>query len=264
VLPAEPVEPAPAEVAALPAPAPTLTAPADFIFESSRRNAGPLFLSGVVPADATRRYFAVIAGNVPAGGLSISTTLPPDFIPSADAGLRALTELFNGELGYDGARWYLTGTADTPDRRTAALNGIMALPNAAAWTTDIGLTPPSDLCGRTVATFTSSHSILFQSGSARMTEDSAASLAELATSLSECPETPIWVEGHTDADGPDDLNLALSVSRAEAVVEALTTLGVDSGRLYAVGYGESLPIASNDTSDGKRANRRIVFSVVEE
>ncbi len=130
--------------------------------------------------------------------------------------------------------------------------------------TDIALTPPLDVCRRTVADFAAGHAILFQSGSARMTDDSLASLAGLAASLGACPDADLYVEGHTDADGAEDLNLALSVSRAEAVIDALAALGVAPERLYAVGYGESLPIASNDTAEGKRANRRIVFSVTAE
>ena len=58
-----------------------------------------------------------------------------------------------------------------------------------------------------------------------------------------------------------EANLALSVSRAEAVVDGLIARGVSPDRLYAVGYGESQPIASNDTQDGKRQNRRIVITV---
>jgi outer membrane protein OmpA-like peptidoglycan-associated protein len=71
----------------------------------------------------------------------------------------------------------------------------------------------------------------------------------------------VEVEGHTDSDGDDQANLALSVSRAEAVVDALIERGVSPDRLYAVGYGESLPIASNETKAGKQANRRIAFTL---
>jgi outer membrane protein OmpA-like peptidoglycan-associated protein len=71
----------------------------------------------------------------------------------------------------------------------------------------------------------------------------------------------VHVEGHTDADGAEDLNLALSVARAEAVVEALIARNVNLERLYAEGFGESQPIADNETRDGKAANRRIAFSI---
>ena len=86
----------------------------------------------------------------------------------------------------------------------------------------------------------------------------------MAADLALCPEVTVNVEGHTDGDGDASANLALSVARAEAVVDALVLRGIDPERLYAVGYGESLPIASNDTRAGKQANRRIAFSVSED
>lgn len=120
------------------------------------------------------------------------------------------------------------------------------------------------LCQEKVAAFATRNAILFQSGSATITEESAPALDELAGYLTACPEATVHVEGHTDSDGDDALNLALSVSRAEAVVDALIQRGVGFERLYAVGYGESLPIASNDTREGKQANRRIAFTVLDD
>nr|WP_255714515.1 OmpA family protein [Pelagibacterium xiamenense] len=103
-------------------------------------------------------------------------------------------------------------------------------------------------------------SLLFASGSANLTPDSRALLPDIAQLLNICPQTTVYVEGHTDSDGSEALNLPLSVARAEAVVDELVALGVSAPRLYAVGYGSSLPIASNDTIQGKRQNRRIAFT----
>lgn len=254
--------PEPVDVALAPEP---VTIPSQVLFDATRADGGPVALAGSVPADAARSYFGVVAGKVSTDGLAIASDLPDDFIANADAGLRVLTQLSDGRLAYDGTNWYLTGTVNTEAERTATTEqALITLPASGKWITGIGLTPPLNVCRTLVASFAANSPILFQSGSTKMTDDSVASLGELAADLAACPDAAVYIEGHTDADGPDDLNLALSVSRAEAVVDALVGLGVGYQRLYAVGYGESLPIADNETAAGKRANRRIVITVVED
>ena len=71
----------------------------------------------------------------------------------------------------------------------------------------------------------------------------------------------IDVAGHTESVGAAESNLELSRRRAEAVVAFLKDAGVDVGRISSVGYGETKPIAPNDTADGRARNRRIEFSV---
>jgi len=72
------------------------------------------------------------------------------------------------------------------------------------------------------------------------------------------PETIVEIAGHTDSMGEADYNQLLSQRRAEAVAERLTgPLGVDPERVNTKGYGEEAPIASNDTAEGRAANRRV-------
>jgi OOP family OmpA-OmpF porin len=71
----------------------------------------------------------------------------------------------------------------------------------------------------------------------------------------------ISVDGHTDGDGSEAVNLALSQARADAVAAALVERGVPPEQLVAAGFGESRPIAPNDTPANKALNRRVVFSV---
>lgn len=273
-------EPAPAvepeittgtEVAMAPAPSATpepeaLAEPVvhDFTFAASKALDAPVTLSGKVPADATRRWFGVIAGKVPTDALEVGGEFPPDFIPNADAGIRALAMLSDGQFGLAGDKWVLSGRAASDEERSAALASLKLLPSTQAWEINVTQLPPIDICRQKVSAFAARNAILFQSGSAKMTDASAPALDELAGYLSICPAATVHVEGHTDADGADDLNLVLSVARAEAVVNALIARGVRSERLYAVGYGESLPIADNETKAGKQANRRIVFTVLDE
>ncbi|MGY5352023.1 OmpA family protein [Wenyingzhuangia sp. IMCC45533] len=72
------------------------------------------------------------------------------------------------------------------------------------------------------------------------------------------------IEGHCDSQGNDAYNLKLSRDRAQAVVNYLSTHGIEEWRLKAVGYGETKPIASNATAIGRSLNRRVVISAIEE
>lgn len=116
-------------------------------------------------------------------------------------------------------------------------------------------------CRTTLAELSAQNGILFRSGAAVLAEGADAVLRAIADTVNQCPDAAIDVAGHTDADGDAAANLALSVARAEAVIAALAGLGVAPERLYAIGYGESQPIADNATAAGKAQNRRIVVSV---
>jgi outer membrane protein OmpA-like peptidoglycan-associated protein len=238
--------------------------PARFVFEASKESRLPVTLMGGVPAEATAAYFGVIAGNVATDAMRPQPNLPDDFIASGTAGLNALVQVNEGRLGFDGLRWWLRGMVEDPALRDALSSEIAALPNGADWSVFIGVLGPLEICRDRVAELERRNAITFQSGSATLTESSLPVLDELAVDLNICPEASVHVEGHTDSDGAEDLNLALSVARAETVVEALIARNVDLERLYAEGYGESKPIADNETRDGKAANRRIAFSISEE
>ncbi|MBN2799164.1 MAG: OmpA family protein [Deltaproteobacteria bacterium] len=89
-------------------------------------------------------------------------------------------------------------------------------------------------------------------------------LNEIAAIIVEHPEIRrIRVEGHTDSDGNDAYNLSLSEGRAGAVVSFLISAGVEADRLEPAGFGETRPIDTNDTEEGKSRNRRVEFMIVE-
>ncbi|HZY77928.1 MAG TPA: OmpA family protein [Cyclobacteriaceae bacterium] len=73
----------------------------------------------------------------------------------------------------------------------------------------------------------------------------------------------VEISGHTDSYGPDEYNQSLSLRRAEAVRNILIKGGADANRITAVGYGETKPMDSNDTMEGRRMNRRIEFRILE-
>jgi len=146
-----------------------------------------------------------------------------------------------------------------PEQQLAAVD-----PNAVVPPPAEPVTPPIEICQSTIGRLAERNAIVFASGEAVLLKESAAALDELAADLAACPKVIVNVEGHTDSDGEADANLALSVARAEAVVDQLINRGISAQRLYAVGYGESLPIAPNDTKAGKQANRRIAFTLAEQ
>ncbi len=87
-------------------------------------------------------------------------------------------------------------------------------------------------------------------------------LDQVATTLAEYPKTMIDVLGHTDSDGAEAYNQTLSERRAQSVSSYLGGRGIASVRIATMGYGETRPIASNETPDGKAQNRRVEIKVV--
>ncbi len=101
--------------------------------------------------------------------------------------------------------------------------------------------------------------ILFELGSAVLTSSSVNTLNQVADVLISFPRSTISIEGHTDATGESEANLALSLERAVVVRTYLISQGVSMLTLRAKGYGEDKPLASNETATGRATNRRIEF-----
>ena len=107
------------------------------------------------------------------------------------------------------------------------------------------------------------NSIQFAFGRVSLTPDSRSVLRQIAEKANACPTLTFVVEGHTDNRGSEQANQTISAERAQAVVTYLVGLGVDRGRMKAIGYGMAHPIASNDTIQGRAENRRIEFALKE-
>jgi OmpA-OmpF porin, OOP family len=102
------------------------------------------------------------------------------------------------------------------------------------------------------------YGLSFQSGSSVIQSENFQLLTKLQSALRTFPGAPVNIEGHSDSVGDDQYNQALSLKRAEAVRSYLTANMVgDGARLQAAGFGATVPLASNETKEGRAKNRRI-------
>ena len=104
--------------------------------------------------------------------------------------------------------------------------------------------------------------VLFDTGRAELKEGSLNNLSKLSAFLTRYQDRKVQIEGHTDSVGSSDSNQGLSERRAAAVYNFLTGKGIDAGRLVGPnGFGESRPIDTNDTAEGRARNRRTELNV---
>ncbi len=235
----------------------------EFRWAAELGEGGELILSGNVPSEGLKNFLYLRAGGQALDHTSAMEGAPERFAGVAVASIQALKRILSGRIAYEDGLWSFTGLASDEDQRRQMLGELRKNVSLNDWNIDIGLLPPFQVCLRSVEAFSLTQTILFAPTSAELTEPSSKMVMGLAQQLKACPSAKIYVEGHTDADGPEDDNMTLSVKRAEAVVKELIAAGVSDMRLYAVGYGETLPIASNETRVGRALNRRIVFQLEE-
>jgi outer membrane protein OmpA-like peptidoglycan-associated protein len=103
--------------------------------------------------------------------------------------------------------------------------------------------------------------ILFETAKSTLQPTAQANVEKLAKILNKYPDTNVLIEGHTDSDGSTEYNQKLSESRANSVANFVKGIGVLGSRVTTVGYGETQPVASNSTPEGKQANRRVEIAI---
>ena len=185
------------------------------------------------------------------------------------AGLEALAVLHDGSLLVRADLVEVKGVAGSQDAR-AKVTQILSGKLGQGQTFKVDVTYDKELdpfaalptpqeCAASVAAVVKAQKISFTPGSAEISSDSLPVIAKLADVLKNCPGLPMEIGGHTDAQGSESGNKALSQARAEAVLLALQGRRVDVSAMKAVGYGEGVPIADNGTEEGRESNRRIEF-----
>jgi outer membrane protein OmpA-like peptidoglycan-associated protein len=250
--------------------------------------AGQLVLSGYAPSPSARdAVFLLAAMRFPdadiSGALEIASGAPPEdgWLSAASISLQALARLDNGAVEANGPAFEVSGAvADSAE--AAAVNQLMALiDDGFSGITKLTLAPPEITteepantdaapaevaapdralrCAEHSRSILSNAQISFARDRASLNRSSRALLDALAAALGACPNLKIAITGHTDAAGGAAANRRLSLARARAVGDYLRAVGVDAARITTSGAGESQPLVSNTTAEGRARNRRIEF-----
>jgi outer membrane protein OmpA-like peptidoglycan-associated protein len=103
--------------------------------------------------------------------------------------------------------------------------------------------------------------ILFEFDSATIQGEAEENLTEFANTMQDFEESNILIVGHTDAKGAEEYNQDLSEDRSQSAADFITRNGISSDRIRTVGKGEAEPVASNDTEEGRRQNRRVEIAI---
>jgi OOP family OmpA-OmpF porin len=192
---------------------------------------------------------------------------PPGFAAAVTPALGALSRLSTGTLVVSDRELKLSGDAFYDAAAVAIRAGLgKDFPQGWQFKAEISVKPaaaPVDatVCQQLFSDLLTKGTIRFPSAQSTIDPDSAGLLDRLIETALRCPTANIEIAGHTDADGEDGFNQALSEKRAQAVMDYLVKAGLPADRFTAVGYGSSQPIASNGTDEGKAQNRRIEFVV---
>ncbi len=115
--------------------------------------------------------------------------------------------------------------------------------------------------GKTVLTVSAPADITFETGSSALKGGAFSGLSRLASSLRDQPDLVVTISGHTDSVGSFDSNARLSEQRAQAVAQYLYVAGVSPASVTTIGKGYSLPVASNDSAEGRAKNRRVEIQI---
>lgn len=199
----------------------------------------------------------------------VDETLPDGWPVRVLAGLKALAEVETGKLLVRADLVEVTGVTGSKEARgkiTQILSGALGQGQTFRVNVryDEALDPIASLptpeeCAANVNAVIARTKITFTPSSAEIATTARPVLDELAAILTNCPPMQMEIGGHTDSQGSEGGNQALSQARAEAVLLALQGRRVDVSGMTATGYGEAQPIADNKTEEGREANRRIEF-----
>jgi OOP family OmpA-OmpF porin len=231
-----------------------------------------LTLTGYVPDNNVHAALVAAAGRKffsekVVDNLKASVGAPTGFANAVMPALGALSRLSTGTLVVSDREVKLSGDALYDGAANQMRAGLgKDFPQGWQYKAEISVKPASapvdaTVCQQLFADLLSKGRIRFESGKADIVTDSAGLLDRLIETAMRCSTVNIEVAGHTDTDGEEASNQALSEKRAQAVVDYLVKAGLPANRFTPAGYGSTQPLAGNETEEGKAQNRRIEFMV---
>ncbi|MBI5264483.1 MAG: OmpA family protein [Bradyrhizobium sp.] len=243
-----------------------------YVFQANKDPvATTLTLTGYVPDNNVHATIATAAARKffnekVTDNLKASVGAPSGFGPAVVAALGALSRLSTGTLVVSDREVKLSGDALYEGAAAEIRASLGKDFKNWQYKPEITVKPaagPVDgtVCQQLFSELLTKGKIRFEPKRAALDADSAGLLDYLIETALRCPNANIEIVGHTDADGEDAFNQALSEKRAQTVMDYLVKAGLPAGRFTAVGYGSTQPVAGNETDEGKAQNRRIEFLV---
>jgi len=246
-------------------------------FTATRSPEGAVQLRGRIPDDlintAAENYAMAKFGraNVTMGTRVVSD-LPAGWAVRVLAGIEALSKMSNGSVVVEPDQMIIKGNTGL-ETAQADITRLLIDKLGQTSSFEINVTyvkqldpiaslPTPEECIAQIDAITNARKILFDPSSATITADTLPIVNDIADVLKKCADLRIQIAGFTDSQGREEMNQQLSQERAGAVLVALRQRRIPVSSFEAVGFGEADPIATNDTEDGREANRRIEFSLI--
>jgi OOP family OmpA-OmpF porin len=244
-------------------------------FTASLTETGSLSMQGRIADQQMREAvdsFANSRFDVTQSGLRSDANVPGGWTVRVIAALEAMAAMKSGNVAVTPDLVTLTGMSGDPNATDhAAALLTERLGGGARYSLSIsydrrmdpalGL-PSGEECVAGLNTVMSESEIGFEPSKSAIAGDPALTLDRLAQAMTECADFQIEAGGHTDSQGSEGFNAELSRGRAQAIVTAMHGAGIDVTNMTSRGYGESQPIESNETEEGREANRRIEFRLL--
>ena len=246
-------------------------------FTATRSPEGAVQLRGRIPDDlintAAENYAMAKFGraNVTMGTRVVSD-LPAGWAVRVLAGIEALSKMSNGSVVVEPDQMIIKGNTGL-ETAQADITRLLIDKLGQTSSFEINVTyvkqldpiaslPTPEECIAQIDAITNARKILFDPSSATITSNTLPIVDDIADVLKKCADLRIQIAGFTDSQGREEMNQQLSQERAGAVLVALRQRRIPVSSFEAVGFGEADPIATNDTEDGREANRRIEFSLI--